>query len=290
MDKGRPRARLGRALSLLLRSEQPMGRRKKWILATGLVAVLAAWFVVKAAQNWEYSTELRLARRDLRAQQFDAARVRLALLAQRWPGQGEVEYPLGTCESLRGHSEAALAAWGRVPDRAIEAPLAALSRGELAIGAGRYRLAETCLERVIRTGGDLAIEARRLLGHLHWITGRQGEYRNLLQREFEHTRDPAETLRLLWSLDHEPYIPLKACARRWRQRRRQTMRLQVDGPGAVSAQVPVDALQQPATIGAGGLDQQHDMGYLRHRALRSGCADTISDILAHTLIPRNALR
>ncbi len=182
-----------------------MGRRRNWLLATGLVAVLAAWFVVKAVETWQFRTELARARRDLRAQQFDAARVRLARLARRWPGQGEVEYPLGTCESMRGHSEAALAAWGRVPDRALEAPLAALSRGELAIEAGRYRLAETCLERVIRAGGDLAIEARRLLGHLHWITGRHGEYRNLLQREFDHTRDPAETLRLLWSLDHEPY-------------------------------------------------------------------------------------
>ena len=132
--------------------------------------------------------------------------MRLARLARRWPGQGEVEYSLGTCESLRGprgsrawrHGAASRTGPSKLPWRRYHA-------AELAIEAGRYRLAETCLERVIRAGGDLAIEARRLLAHLHWITGRHGEYRNLLQREFDHTRDPAETLRLLWSLDHEPY-------------------------------------------------------------------------------------
>ncbi len=54
-------------------------------------------------------------------------------------------------------------------------------------------------------GGDPANEARRLLARLHWITGRHDEYRSFLRREFDHTRDPVETLRLLWSLDHEPY-------------------------------------------------------------------------------------
>ena len=87
----------------------------------------------------------------------------------------------------------------------FRSPVAALSRGRLATEIGRYRLAETCLERASRAGDEVAGEARRLLAHLHWITGRHGEYRRFLRREFDHTRDPAESLRLLWSLDHEPY-------------------------------------------------------------------------------------
>ena len=54
-------------------------------------------------------------------------------------------------------------------------------------------------------GGDPANEARPLLAHLHWITGRHDEYRSFLRRELDHVRDPVETLRLLWALDHEPH-------------------------------------------------------------------------------------
>ena len=179
--------------------------RRKWILATGLVTVLAAGLVVRAVQTWQFHTELRYARRDLNSRQFAVARARLARLAQRWPGQGEVEYLLGACEMAKGHKEAAMAAWSRVPDQAPEAPLASLSRGRLALETGRYGLAETCLDRASRGGGDLANEARRLLAHMYWITGRHDEYRSFLRQQFDQTRDPIETLSLLWSLDHEPY-------------------------------------------------------------------------------------
>ena len=188
----------------VLSSKQKM-RRRVWMLAIGLAAALAVWFAVRAVENWRFQTELRQAQRDLSARRFGSAGVRLARLAQRWPGRGEVEYSLGECEMARGHAEAAIAAWGRVPDQAPEAPIAALSRGRAAMGTGRYGLAETCLDRALRMGGDPANEARRLLAHLHWITGRHDEYRSFLRRELDHTRDPVETLRLLWALDHEPH-------------------------------------------------------------------------------------
>ena len=96
---------------------------------------------------------MRQAERAFKAGRFKEAGSRLAGLARRWPAQGEVEYWLGECEMIEGHAEAALAAWGRVPDQAKEAQLAALSRGRLALETGRYRLAETCLERASRPGG-----------------------------------------------------------------------------------------------------------------------------------------
>ena len=180
-------------------------RHRMWIMAIGLAAALAVWFAMRAVENWQFHTELHRAQRDMSARRFASARARLARLAQRWPGRGEVEYSLGACEMSLGRTEAALAAWGRVADHASEAPKAALSRGKAAIGAGRYALAETCLVRAGRGEGDLVNEARRLLADLHWITGRHDDYRSFLRREFEYTRDPVETLRLLWSLDHEPY-------------------------------------------------------------------------------------
>jgi enediyne biosynthesis protein E4 len=191
-------------LSLVLGSEKTM-RRRVWTLAIGLAAVFAAWFTVRAVESWRFKAELRQAQLDLSARRFGPARARLSRLAQRWPDHGEVEYLLGACEMAKGHTDAAMAAWGRVPDQAPQAPVALLSRGRLALDTGHYGLAETCLDRASRMGGDHANEARRLLARVHWITGRHDEYRSFLRREFDHTRDPYETLRVLWSLDHEPY-------------------------------------------------------------------------------------
>ena len=81
-------------------------------------------------------------REEFAARRFATARVRLARLAERRPGDGEVELLLGDCERMLGHPDAALAAWGRIPEGAAQAPPAALSSGRMAMGLGRYRLAE----------------------------------------------------------------------------------------------------------------------------------------------------
>ena len=182
-------------------------RRRVWIIATGLLAALAICLAVTAVETGRFQTELRQARIDFNARYFAAARARLVRLAHRRPGHSEVEYLLGACEMNMGHRDAAMEAWGRVPDQAPEAPLASLSRGRLALNTGRYGLAEACLFRASHGDGDSdsVNEARRLLADLSWITGRHDDYRSFLRREFEHARDPAETLRLLWSLDREPY-------------------------------------------------------------------------------------
>ena len=132
---------------------------------------------VWAVREWRFQSELRQAEREFKAGRFQEAGARLARLARSRPGRGEVEYWLGKCELIEGHAEAALEAWGRVPDQAKEAQLAALSRGRLALETGRYRLAETCLERASRPGGGTGEEARRLLSRVYWITGQRDQWR-----------------------------------------------------------------------------------------------------------------
>jgi len=132
-------------------------------------------------------------------------RARLARLEKRWPMRGDVEYLLGLCEQIEGHTDAALAAWGRVPALAEEAPMAALARGRLALNTGRYALAELCLDRARRAGGEVGDEGGRLLGRLQWITGRHDEYQRFLRRQVEHQRNPSETLRTIWSIDTVAY-------------------------------------------------------------------------------------
>ncbi len=72
-------------------------------------------------------------------------------------------------------------------------------------GNRAYGLAETCLERASRAGGEIGDEANRLLGRFLWITGRPDEYRQQLRRNASRADDPSETLRQLWSIDHDAY-------------------------------------------------------------------------------------
>jgi tetratricopeptide (TPR) repeat protein len=179
--------------------------RRLVILVVGLGLAVGVWFGVWAVREWRFRRELRQAELAYIAKRYVEAGARLARLARSWPKRGEVAYWLGSSEMIQGHDEAALEAWGRVPDEAREAQLAALARGRLATKTGRYALAETCLARARRGGGDMGDEARRLLGNIHWMTGRRDEYLSYLEREVEGMRDPSETLRILWSVDYDPY-------------------------------------------------------------------------------------
>ncbi len=194
-------------------------RRHRLILMIGMGLAVAAWKGPPLVEGWQVRSELRAAEHDLRTGRVGDAQTRLASLARRWPGRGDVEFLLGTCEMVAGHQDDALSAWGRVPDRASEASRANLFRGRLALETGRYGLAERCLERARRAGGDVGAETRQLLRALYWVTGRRDEVRNMLQGEVEQLRDPSEPLRMLWNLDHDPY-PIDRMTRSLEQARK----------------------------------------------------------------------
>ncbi len=182
------------------------GRHFFLMIPLGLAAILACWFGLEMYQFRRLRSELRLAEHDFVARRYAAARDRLARLAVRWPGRGDVEYWLGVCELNEGNPLAAMKAWSRVPDNAAEAPRAVFARGKAAYENGAYALAETCLNKASRARGDIAVEGRKLLGRLYWITGRHNDYRQLLQREAESQSDPSQTLHSLWALDSDPYL------------------------------------------------------------------------------------
>jgi tetratricopeptide (TPR) repeat protein len=179
------------------------------IVLIGLGAILAAWFAVRAVEHRRFEDELSRARSEFAERRFGAARARLTRLAGRWPGQGEVELLLGACEKIRGNSDAAMAAWGRVPAGTPQAHVAMLSRARLAMEIGRYRLTETCLDRLKDEKSEVTDEARRLLGWLYLITGRHDEHRNHIREDLERAPDPTPLLRTLWSTDFDHY-PLES--------------------------------------------------------------------------------
>src|SRR5262245_41879605 len=117
------------------------------------VGFLGLWAYYKF-EDRRLRQELSQAQRDFVARRFGGADPpRGARLAARWPGAGEVEYWLGSCEMIRGHDAAALAAWARVPEESREGPMAALSCGRLGLETGRYQLAEETLTRASREPG-----------------------------------------------------------------------------------------------------------------------------------------
>ncbi len=179
----------------------------RWLLIVpiGVFLVLSGWLLFLAHGARRVRVELSGARALVQAQRFDAARERLAQVARQSPGRGEVEYLLGVCERIEKHPAAALEAWARVPPDAAEAPIAALSTGELALEIGRFSLAESSLERASRSGKGIGLEARRLLGQLHWMTGRRQEYIQYLRSLCERESDPSQTLRVLWNVDTVAY-------------------------------------------------------------------------------------
>ncbi len=180
-------------------------RRWLLILAIGIFLVLAGWLLARAYGARRARVELDAARALFEAQRFDVARERLERIARESPGRGDVEYLFGFCERVENRPDAALAAWARVPDDAAEAPLAALASGALALEIGRYRLAESCLERATGMGKNIALEARQLLGRLHWMTGRREEYVEYLRSLAGRENDPSETLQVLWNIETAAY-------------------------------------------------------------------------------------
>ena len=179
--------------------------RRVLVLVLIVGVAVGAWAGVLVARDRQFRTELFEAKSELGKQQLNRAKERLNRLARRWPGRGDVEYWLGTCEMASGNAEAALQAWSRVPAKAPEAGLAALASGRAAMDAFRYSVAERSLERAVIEKGETGNEARWLLGRLHWMTGRHDEYRRFLRHEVERARDPWENLRLLWTIDHDGY-------------------------------------------------------------------------------------
>src|SRR6516165_4353502 len=152
-------------------SEMFMTRRAQRgaLVAGGLViAAGLAWGLL----SWWSRRVLAEASRDYAAGRYEAARGRLAAVAAFWPGQADVELLLGLCERAAGRTDAALAAWSRVPPGSAMADQAAQLRAETAQDQGQFAVAEEVLSAALRRSGPHAIELRHSLGRLLARQGR----------------------------------------------------------------------------------------------------------------------
>src|SRR4029077_1709531 len=114
------------------------------VLCSGL-AILTA-ILVWITSGWWCQSEIQRAEEEVRGGQIDSARARLVRLARLGLGGAELDYWLGACEEGKGHVDAALAAWARIPVGSTRFADAALDRARLAIKEGRFALAEDVRE------------------------------------------------------------------------------------------------------------------------------------------------
>ena len=88
-------------------------RRRLALMSVGIGLAIGAWLGIRAVESRRFRGDLARARVEFGAGRFAGARGLLVRLAERRPGDGEVELLRGECERRLGHPDAALAAWGR---------------------------------------------------------------------------------------------------------------------------------------------------------------------------------
>jgi tetratricopeptide (TPR) repeat protein len=187
-------------------------RRWRWLgIAVGLLAL--AWLLYERLDAWRARGTLRLAQQEIALGQLEGARRRLSALAAT-PGVlgGAADYWLGICEALRGHPEAALGAFGRLPEGYAFDPIGAYHEAKANLSHGRLHAAERRLEQAVAAGGPGQDRARDLLSHVYQLEVRFDDLRGLFQTSLAAAGDPTRDLKELSNLDLErlPYQGLRA--------------------------------------------------------------------------------
>ena len=92
---------------------------------------------------------------------------------RRGHGDPEAAYWLGVCEHAEGHTEAALAAWARIPpDSPLSGPGECAGPRRWSVDLGRFAEAERVLERLVERPAPSGRGRRRLLCQLYYWEGR----------------------------------------------------------------------------------------------------------------------
>jgi len=183
--------------------------RRKWaVYGIGLGGLVLLGLVSCAVWDWKvqgWRSALEQAKRDLAEGRYATARLELVKLGAYWSADGEVAYELGQCEMARGRTEAAVAAWARVPANSPFAGWAAARRAKAEMSRGRLVEAEELLVKSLDFSGSHRSQARWGLVLLLREEGRFAEARRWYVEGIDLARDPVSALRELYQLDHDPF-------------------------------------------------------------------------------------
>ena len=150
-------------------------RRPRRALVLGLVSFLGAGVAYAAVDEWRFRSERDALRREVAQARYAKALPGLIRLTRRRPGDGELQYHLGTSEAYLGRQDEAIRAWSLVPDDSPFSGRAAIERSRRELKRHRLAAAEPLLPRAMADRGDHSLEAFETLLNLYRIEGRFDE-------------------------------------------------------------------------------------------------------------------
>jgi enediyne biosynthesis protein E4 len=169
------------------------------------VLLAAGYAALRAFEDRKFQATLAQAKQEMAEGRFHTAKERLLELRLSRPGDGEVEYHLGACESARGNPGAAIEAWSQVPPSSRFASTAAVQLATAYMKLGRFsRAEEILLEAYRREPGSDSLALLKALGFLFQIEGRTDDLRRSIIESWAWSDSPRALLRQLSRLDTLP--------------------------------------------------------------------------------------
>ena len=185
--------------------------KRRWV-RLGLVAGVAILAVGTYAglSSWRVRSEFYRAKESIARGDMESARRRLASLVASRPGAlgGQIDYWLGVSEAARGHDEAALSAFGRVPRGFAYEPSGAYFEARANLQKGRLRAAERRLVEALGRGGPGLNRLRTLLVRVYEVEVRFADTAGPLHDSLAEASNPVAVLSQLWSHE-QPALPIE---------------------------------------------------------------------------------
>ena len=182
-------------------------------LAIAMALLAMASVLFNRFGTWNNLGTLRLAQDEISHGRLEAAHQRLAALAGR-PGVlgGAADYWLGVCEALRGRSDSALLAFGRLPAGYPFDCVGAYLEAKANLSQGKLHAAEQRLEQALAAGGPGLDQVRDLLSQIYQIEVRFDDVKSLLRGGLADAKDQIRTLKDISNLElgRLPYDGLQA--------------------------------------------------------------------------------
>jgi hypothetical protein len=168
-----------------------------------LVTLLVIATVASAAGTWWSRRQLDAARHEIASGQMSAALSRLERVSwlPRVERSDEELFLLGMARWAAGRRQPALDAFARVPAGSEFESKAAMFQAEAAVLAGRLRMAEERLLRVVAATHETYVPALEWLERVYRLQARYNDVRTVMRKRCLIAEHPIAVLQELWRLD-----------------------------------------------------------------------------------------
>jgi tetratricopeptide (TPR) repeat protein len=159
------------------------------VLLLVLCAASLVWIGRDIWRGQQYRRQLSEIKSAMAAKRYGVAATKLASLS---PQSDEAAYLLGACELLRGRSQAAVEAWGRVAPGSEFSERAILARMRMLFDSGQIAAALEFIDRAAREPGNDPTAVRLLLVPIFRKLGRIDDAKRLVEERWNHLHETGQ--------------------------------------------------------------------------------------------------